>query len=225
VSELIVGVIPIRSFREGKTRLASILTRDQRATLLRKTASRVVCTLAASQIVDTVLVVSPEREVLEWARGMGKRILPLPQPADQAGLNGALDFARAWALERDADALLSLFADLPLLSTLDIRALAREQAAVVLGADRRGEGTNAMLLRLAGPGEEFGFAFGTNSLERHRAEAARLAIPSEVVVAQGVGFDLDTPADWDEYLRTEQNSGWLHDFWTIPALHCGVVTQ
>ena len=98
MSELIVGVIPVRSFREGKTRLASILTRDQRATLLRKTASRVVCTLAASQIVDTVLVVSPEREVLEWARGMGKRILPLPQPADQAGLNGALDFARAWAL-------------------------------------------------------------------------------------------------------------------------------
>jgi len=225
VSELIVGVVPIRSFREGKTRLASILTGDQRATLLRKTASRVVCTLAASQIVDTVLVVSGERDVLEWARGMGKRVLPLQQPADHAGLNGALDSARTWAVERDADALLSLFADLPLLSTLDVRALAREQAPVVLGADRRGEGTNAMLLRLAGPGEEFRFAFGTNSLERHHAEAARLGVPSEIVMAAGIGFDLDTPADWDEYLRTEQTPAWLHDFWTMPALHCGVVSQ
>jgi 2-phospho-L-lactate guanylyltransferase len=225
VSELIVGVVPIRSFREGKTRLASILTGDQRATLLRKTASRVVCTLGASQIVDTVLVVSPEREVLEWARGMGKRILPLPQPADHVGLNGALEFARTWALERDADAMLSLFADLPLLSTLDVRALAREQAPVVLGADRRGEGTNAMLLRLAGAGEEFHFAFGTNSLERHRAEAAHLGMSSEIVMAPGVGFDLDTPADWDEYLRTEQTSGWLRDFWTMPTLRCGVATQ
>jgi 2-phospho-L-lactate guanylyltransferase len=225
VSELIVGVVPIRSFREGKTRLASILTGDQRATLLRKTASRVVCTLAASQIVDTVLVVSPEREVLEWARGMGKRILAVPQPADVAGLNGAIDAARAWALERDADALLSLFADLPLLSTLDVRALAREQAPVVLGADRRGEGTNAMLLRLAGAGEEFRFAFGTNSLERHLAEATRLGVSAEIVIAPGVGFDLDTPADWDEYLRTEQTSGWLRDFWAMPTLHCGVATQ
>ncbi len=223
MSELIVGVVPIRSFREGKTRLASILTGDQRDALLRKTASRVVCTLAASQIVDTVLVVSPERDVLEWARDMGKRIVPLQQPADMAGLNGAIDAARSWAVERDADALLSLFADLPLLSTNDVRALAREQAPVVLGADRRGEGTNAMLLRLAGEGEHFRFAFGTNSLERHLAEAARLGASAEIVMAPGVGFDLDTPADWNEYLRTEQTPGWLRDFWAMPALHCGVV--
>lgn len=225
MSELIVGVVPIRSFHEGKTRLSSILTGDQRATLLRKTANRVVCTLAASQIVDTVLVVSPEREVLEWARGMGKRVVPLTQSPDHPGLNGAIDTARTWALERDADALLSLFADLPLLSTLDIRALVRERAPVVLGADRRSEGTNAMLLRLAGSGEAFQFAFGTNSLERHVAEAVRLGMTSEIVTAPGVGFDLDTPADWDEYLRTEQTPGWLRDFWTMPALHCGVVSQ
>lgn len=224
MSELIVGVVPVRSFREGKTRLSSILTGDQRAALLRKTASRVVCTLAASRIVDTVLVVSPEPDVLEWARGIGKRIVPLLQPGDSTGLNGAIDAARTWALERDADALLSLFADLPLLSTLDVRALVKEQADIVLGADRRGEGTNAMLLRLAGGGEEFRFAFGTNSLERHLAEATRLGMASEIVMAPGVGFDLDTPADWEEYLRTEQTPGWLRDFWVMPALHCGAVS-
>lgn len=225
MSEIIVGVVPIRSFQGGKTRLAAILTGDQRATLLRKTANRVVCTLAASQIVDTVLVVSQERDVLDWAQGMGKRVLPLEQPADRDGLNGAIDAAREWALERDADALLSLFADLPLLSTLDVRALTRELAPIVLGADRRGEGTNAMLLRLAGAGEAFRFAFGTNSLERHLTEATRLGISADVVMTPGVGFDLDTPADWDEYLRTEQTPGSLRDFWTMPALHCGAVSQ
>lgn len=225
MSALIVGVVPIRSFREGKTRLAAILTGDQRATLLRRTASRVVCTLAASQIVDTVLVVSPEREVLDWAGEMGKRVLPLPQPAEQAGLNGAIEAARQWALERDADALLSLFADLPLLSTVDVRALVREPAPVVLGADRRGEGTNAMLLRLAGEGETFRFAFGPGSLEKHRAEAARLGLPSHVVMAPGVGFDLDTPADWDEYRRLEPAAGWQREFWVLPSLHCGAAAQ
>ncbi|MCA9863178.1 MAG: NTP transferase domain-containing protein, partial [Thermomicrobiales bacterium] len=196
---------------------------DQRAMLLRKTASRVVCTLAASRIVDTVLVVSPEHEVLEWARGMGKRILPVLQPAEHEGLNGALDAARLWALERDADALLSLFADLPLLSTMDVRALVRERDPIVLGADRRSEGTNAMLLRLAGAGEGFRFAFGTNSLAQHLGEAARLGMTSAIVMAPGVAFDLDTPSDWDEYQRTEQPAGWQRDFWLAPALQCGVV--
>ncbi|MFT4040142.1 MAG: 2-phospho-L-lactate guanylyltransferase [Thermomicrobiales bacterium] len=223
MSELIIGVVPIRSFREGKTRLASILTGDQRAALLRRTASRVVCTLAASQIVDTVLVVSPEREVLEWASEMGRRVTPLRQPEEHPGLNGALEAARAWALERDADALLSLFADLPNLSTHDVRTLVRQTGPVTLGADRRGEGTNAMLLRLAGAGEQFRFAFGGGSLEKHLAEAARLDLAANVVMAHGIGFDLDTPSDWDEFMQSEQPAAWQPDFWALPALRCGAI--
>lgn len=223
MSELIIGVVPIRSFREGKTRLASILTGDQRAALLRRTASRVVCTLAASQIVDTTLVVSPEREVLEWAAEMGRRVTPLRQPDERPGLNGALDAARAWALDRDADALLSLFADLPAISTHDVRTLVRQGSPVVLGADRRGEGTNAMLLRLAGAGERFRFAFGGGSLEKHLAEAARLDLAANVVMAHGLGFDLDTPDDWDEFMQSGQPAAWQPDFRALPALRCGAV--
>jgi 2-phospho-L-lactate guanylyltransferase len=202
VSELIIAVVPIRSLRDGKSRLASILSPEERAAFLRRSADGVIRAAQASWVIDTVLVVSPDPAALEWASGFGSRVRPLPQPDERQGLNGAIDLAREWALERDADRLLSLFADLPLLSKFDIRRLTARKHPVVLGPDRRGEGTNALLLQLQGPGSQFRFAFGDGSLGKHLAEADRLGLDAVVQSVPGIAFDLDTPLDWADYLRT-----------------------
>jgi 2-phospho-L-lactate guanylyltransferase len=212
VSELVIAVVPIRSFRNGKSRLAPILAPDERASLLRHSATRVVEAAVDSHAVDTVLVVSPDAEALAWAASFRRRVLPLPQPAAYEGLNGALDFARDWALERDADSLLSLFADLPLLSIFDIRGLVARPAPLVLGPDRRGQGTNAMLLRLHGRGADFRFNFGEASLHKHLHEARRLGMAAAIEEAAGIGFDLDTPRDWEEYLHIQQEPADLVPF-------------
>jgi 2-phospho-L-lactate guanylyltransferase len=203
VNELIVAVVPIRSLRDGKTRLSPILAPDERAAFLRHSAERVITTALDSRVVDTVLVVSPDPAVLAWSADFGRRVYALAQPADQPGLNGAIAAARDWALERDADGILSLFADLPLISIFDIRRLMARRNSIVLGPDRRGEGTNAMLLRLAGRGEHFRFAFGEGSLAKHVAEARRLGLSVAVEDIPGIGFDLDTPLDWSDYLAVE----------------------
>lgn len=200
MSERIVVVIPIRSLRNGKTRLAPVLGPDARASLLRAAAARVVDAAVASGLAEEVLVVSPDAEVLSWAAARGAGVVPLAQPAHHPGLNGAIEAGREWALARGADAILSLFGDLPLLAAGDLAALAANPEAVVLGADRRGEGTNALLLRLAGRGGKFCFAFGEGSLARHLAEARRLGLDAAVHEAAGTGFDLDTPSDWGDYL-------------------------
>jgi 2-phospho-L-lactate guanylyltransferase len=201
VSELVVAVVPIRSFRNGKTRLASILSSDERSTLLHRSAQGVIEAALDSRVVDTVLIVSQDEEALAWASEFRRRVVPLRQPAAWVGLNGAMNVAREWALERDADGLLSLFADLPHLSVFDVRALLARRAAIVLGPDRRGEGTNAMLLRLDRSGADFRFAFGERSLRRHIDEAGRLGLSIALHESPGVGFDLDTPLDWAEYVR------------------------
>lgn len=201
MNELIVGVVPIRSLRDGKTRLAPILAPDERAALLRLSGERVIRAALDSRVVDTALVVSPDPAVLAWSREFGPRVQALAQPENRPGLNGAIAAAREWAIERDADAILSLFADLPLISPFDIRRLVARRAPLVLGPDRRGEGTNALLLRLQGRGEEFRFAFGEGSLARHRHEARRLGLQAIVEALPGIGFDLDTPLDWADYLR------------------------
>jgi 2-phospho-L-lactate guanylyltransferase len=220
VSELIIAVVPIRSFRNGKTRLAPILAPDDRANLLRQSAERVVGAALDSQVVDTVLVVSPDAEALDWAAGFRRRVTPLAQPISYPGLNGAIELARDWALERDADSLLSLFADLPLLSMFDIRRFVARRSALVLGPDRRGEGTNAMLLRLPGAGAEFHFNFGEDSLQKHLREARRLNLPPTIEETIGIGFDLDTPLDWQEYLRAQNERGEIVAL--AQAAGCGV---
>ena len=152
-------------------------------------------------LIETVLVVSPDAETLSWAAGMGPEVVAVPQPERRPGLNGAIDAGRAWALDCGASAVISLFADLPLIVPDDIRGLVARTEPVVVGADRRGEGTNALLLRLAGRGSEFTFAFGDGSLAKHLEEARRLGLEAAVHHSPGIAFDLDTPDDWSYFMH------------------------
>jgi 2-phospho-L-lactate guanylyltransferase len=150
-----------------------------------------------------VLVVSPDAETLAWAADFAPSVVAMPQPEYLPGLNGAIDAGRAWALDHGASAVLSLFADLPLIVADDIRGLVARAELVVLGPDRRGEGTNALLLRLAGRGSEFAFAFGDGSLAKHLDEARRLGLDTALHDTTGIGFDLDTPDDWSDFLHEQ----------------------
>jgi 2-phospho-L-lactate/phosphoenolpyruvate guanylyltransferase len=201
VNESIVAVVPIRSLRDGKTRLSPLLDLEARQRLIRRTAAGVIEAARNSRVLSAVLVVSPDDETLTWASSFAPEVVALPQPARLPGLNGAIDAGREWALARGEERLLSLFADLPLLAPGDIRGICAQPAAVVLGADRRREGTNALLLRLTGAGADFRFAFGAGSLAKHRAEARRLGLDHAVYVSPGIGFDLDTPDDWADFLN------------------------
>jgi 2-phospho-L-lactate guanylyltransferase len=202
VKERIIAVVPIRSLRNGKTRLAPILAPGERAALLRDSAERVIATALNSGEIERILVVTGDDEALAWAGNLGDGVTALAQSPLYPGLNGAIDQAKAWTITDGGDALLSLFGDLPLLTTDDIERVVNQSATVVLGPDRRGEGTNALLLRLAGNGAEFRFAFGDASLGRHLDEARRLGLEIAIVDTLGVGFDLDTPDDWRDFLET-----------------------
>jgi 2-phospho-L-lactate guanylyltransferase len=201
VSERIIAVVPVRSLRHGKTRLSPVLSEEARETLLRRSADRVVSAAVDSGRIETVLVVSPDAETLAWAAGLGPAVVAVPQPEHRPGLNGAIDAGRAWALDHGASAIVSLFADLPLIAPDDIRVLVARLEPVVLGVDRRGEGTNALLLRLTGRGPEFRFAFGDGSLAKHFEEARRLGLIAASHDAPGIAFDLDTPDDWSDFLQ------------------------
>ncbi len=207
--ERIVAVVPIRSLRNGKTRLAPVLDADAREALLRLSAAGVVAATRHSGFIATVLVVSADELVLTWAAELGPEVVPLMQPATLPGLNGAIDAGREWAIANGATAILSIFADLPLLCATDICGLIARPEPIVLGPDRRGEGTNALLLRLAGSGGAFRFAFGEGSLLRHLDEAKQLDLEVSIYHAAGVAFDLDTPGDWTDYLATRP--GWAAD--------------
>lgn len=147
-----VALVPVRGLRGAKTRLAEVLSAEAREVLTRRMLRTVVRAAVESEAVGAVVVVSPDRDVLTLAAGIGRRVIPLPQEPAAPGLNPALDVGRDWAAAHGAAALLVLFGDLPLLTAKDVTRFVGlgQSAPVVLGPDRHGTGTNALLVRLGG---------------------------------------------------------------------------
>lgn len=192
----IVAVIPIRSFTEGKSRLAGALSPLDRERLVRAMFEHVVDTVRRSGAVDRIVVVSPDPAVLSAAKSFDPALETLLQPSDQAGLNAAVAIGRDRAIRERAGGVLVLFGDLPVVQPEDVRSLVRRDAPVVIATDRHGSGTNALMLRLGSrAGETFTFAYGPNSRQRHLEEAERLGLETVTAISAGTAIDLDTVDD------------------------------
>lgn len=200
-----VAVVPINDLALAKSRLASALTPGERHRLVFWMAERVVRALHASQVAETILVVSPDPEALDWAGTRGA--VPLRQVGGR--LNAGLFQARREARHAGAEALLVLLADLPLLKPAELRAFVAlvdtpapflfagaqngmPAPALALAPDRRRIGTNGMLLR---PVDAIPFAFGRASFGRHMELAASAGITPRVFASSSFAFDVDEPDD------------------------------
>ena len=213
----LVVVVPIRSFRGGKSRLSPILNESGREALVRAMFDHVLDAVKTSGVCDEVLIVSPDPEVLDRAAKF-EGVSAVFQPPSIPGLNASADLGRAWALEHDFDRMLVLFGDLPLIDADDIGTIAREASPVVIATDRHGNGTNGLLLDLRVPEtHEFRFAYGAESARLHSDEATRLRLPAISRQFGGVAFDLDTVEDVDE-LRAMQKQlpEWLATLTELP---------
>src|SRR5689334_3808010 len=105
-----VAVVPVKGLSEAKTRLASILSPEERALLVLDMLSHVLDALISSRKIDAIAVLSPDPAELHLPLGVESIV----QRGD--GLNNVLEEGRRWAIQHDADSLLVVFADLPLLS-------------------------------------------------------------------------------------------------------------
>lgn len=186
-----VAIVPLNALALAKSRLAAVLSPDERRQLVFWMAGRVLRALRDSGVIDTIAVVSPDVDALVWA-GEGGAV-----PVLQRGgrLNAGLFQARRWALESGAERLLVLLADLPLLAPDEVRAfvaLAEQEPTLALAPDRRCVGTNAMLLR---PPDVIPFAFGRASFVRHQELAASAGIVPRMLASPGLAFDTDQPDD------------------------------
>jgi 2-phospho-L-lactate guanylyltransferase len=190
-AESVFCLIPAKPYLESKTRLAPLLSIEQRISLSRWLLHRTV--QLARTVVGQVVVVSRDQALLSQAEDFGAWVLPETSP----GLNPALTQAARFALGRGAGGLLVLPTDLPRLSASDLEqllALAAAPPALVIAPCHHGTGTNALLLR---PPDIIPFAFGPDSFAAHSDAARAAGVEPLVYRAETIALDLDTPEDWE----------------------------
>lgn len=172
------ALVPIKQGGGGKSRLAALLSPQQRDGLSLRMALHVVAQLEQCSALAEVAILAarlPKWWQGSWIEDRGQ------------GLNPEI---AAWRISCGSDPVLIIHADLPLLEAADVTRLLKVAAAegIALATDRAGLGSNALAIA---DGRPFDFRFGPDSRRLHSLQAP--AMP--VIEAIGLSADLDTPED------------------------------
>ncbi len=219
---MIWAVVPVKTLAQAKTRLAGVLTPDERATLCQVMLADVLHALRGAASLDRVVVVTADTLLAAQARAQGAEVLAEASQGQQqpVGQNVALEAASDFCQDQGAGALLVVSADVPLLCSETVEALIcqgmrkhvekrekrekgeergeREDSRVVLAPSSEGTGTNALFQR---PPGAIPFLFGQNSLQRHQCAAREQGVPVDLFQASELALDIDTPDDLHALLR------------------------
>ena len=186
------AIVPVKPLRRGKSRLAGLLSEEQRTRLNRYLLEHTLTILNEIPDIEHTLVVSRDPAALALTRSMGGRTV-LEDGAPQ--FNTAIQRATIVAQAQGARAVLILPADLPLVEPSDLEALMKQgQTApvVVIAPDRRLDGTNCLFINPSGLIE---YGYGPGSFHRHCQRAAEANAKLVVINSERIGLDLDLPED------------------------------
>lgn len=186
------AIVPVKPLRRGKSRLAEVLSENERTELNQILLTHTLDTLKALPEIEQVLVISRDPSALALAREHGARTV---QENGAPQLNVALTRATIVAQNYATRGVLIIPADLPLITPEDLRLmLARIQdpPVVVVAPDRHREGTNALLVCPAGLIE---YDFGPDSFQHHCERVRQAGARLEICELPSLALDMDLPED------------------------------
>jgi len=178
-------IIPIKSFKGAKERLAVALNATERHQLAMYTASRVI----AAATPFPVFVVCDDDEVAHFALDHGAVVVH----QQNSGLNNAVRLGLDAA--RDAGYNLGIIAhgDLPLATHFDhLWEEPTPNTTIGLVSDKVMDGTNVLVIATD---IDFTFHYGPGSFRAHCAEAIRRGYDLRIIDDSALAVDIDTPAD------------------------------
>lgn len=188
------AVVPVKPFRQGKSRLSSVLSEDERYMLNSTLFGNTLRSLTSAIGISQILVVSRDSIVLSMSREFGARTIQEEGPSN---LNNALKLATGFAVMSGAQQLLVLPADLPLLNTMVVEEIIGRGGKfrqMVISPDRKQDGTNALMVS---PADAIEYQYGPGSYKKHLAQACKKDLQIEVYQSKVLELDLDFPEDLD----------------------------
>ena len=197
------AIVPVKPLRRGKSRLAQVLSEEERLGLNSQLLIHTVDTLREIPAIEQVLVVSRDQSALALARAHGARTV---QENGAPELNVALTRATIVAKQYATRGVLIIPSDLPMISKEDVSAMigmVKEPPVVVVAPDRKREGTNALLVCPVGLIE---YDYGPHSFERHCLRAQEVGARLEICDLPSLALDMDVPEDLE--LVSDELGSW-----------------
>ena len=197
------AIVPVKPLRRGKSRLAEVLSEEERLGLNSKLLTHTIDTLREIPEIEQVLVVSRDQAALSLARAHGARTV---QENGAPELNIALTRATIVAKQYATRGVLIIPSDLPMISKEDVSAmldLVKDPPVVVVAPDRKREGTNALLVCPVGLIE---YEYGPHSFERHCLSAQEAGARLEICELSSLALDMDVPEDLE--LVSDELGSW-----------------
>jgi 2-phospho-L-lactate guanylyltransferase len=192
-------LIPLKDPIRAKTRLAELLSLDERRRLVWAMFEDVICAVLGARKADRVVMVTSHERAIERARELEWDVLV---EESQISESASVDWASRVLADRGFETVMRLPADLPLVRGEDIDALLSvklETPGALVVPSREGTGTNAIIRT---PPALFPSRFGPGSLALHKQEAAKLGVECMVVESSRIALDVDDPADVETLLDT-----------------------
>jgi 2-phospho-L-lactate guanylyltransferase len=191
------AVLPVKTFRLAKQRLAGILAAHEREELARAMADDVLRVLAASPDLAGILLVSGDPEARRLAARHGARLL---LQEEEGGHTAASSLGARTLAHEGVAGMVQVPADIPLVTREDIGALLAvpgEAPAIALAPARDERGTNGVA---CSPADVMPLRFGGDSFIAHRRRARAHGIEPQIVRRPGLALDIDTPDDLAAFL-------------------------
>ncbi len=184
-------LVPIKRLENCKQRLSPLLSANERCALAEAMLQDAAAALNGCQHRNDVALVTGDWRAQLLARQHGFGIIADPE---DPGETGAIEMATRAAIERGAEFILVLPADIPLITAAEVDEIfaAAPREGTVLVPSASGRGTNAVLQR---PPALFPLRFGNDSFLPHLAAARATSKPVQVLKLAGIGRDVDEPSD------------------------------
>jgi 2-phospho-L-lactate guanylyltransferase len=189
----VFAIVPVKRFENAKTRLSSVLDKEDRVHLSALMLEDTLRILSMVPSLSKVIIVSSDKRAHELATKYGAKFL---NEEKERGVNSAVALADSYCMREAADATIIIPHDLPLINGRDIlkaQELAqREHQCVVICPSHRYDGTN-MLLRK--PPSVITTFYDSNSYNMHVKAATSLGISVKYFFSKDLMCDVDTPED------------------------------
>lgn len=196
----VVGLIPVKTFRNAKQRLSPLLGAADREILAETMFRDVLGEVVKARGLAATYVVTGNDKVAEITAELGAEVIREPA---ETGETGAVDFARLELKQRGCEAVLIIPGDMPLVRTRDIEQVLAQvpadakapYALLVPSHDRLG--TNALVLA---PPDLIKLRFGYDSFTFHMGQVTAQGLPMRFVENEAIALDIDEPKDLERFL-------------------------